>query len=473
VAAQDVTAVAETAKNWNPSSWRSKPVKHIPEYPDEAALAAVETRLKSYPPLVFAGEARNLTASLASVAEGKAFLLQGGDCAESFAEFHPDKIRDTFRLMLQMAVVLTFAGAVPVVKVGRIAGQFGKPRSEPTETQGEVTLTSYRGDNVNAMEFTPEARNPDPQRLLQAYGQAAATLNLLRAFAGGGYADLHNVHRWTLGFVAGSPSSERYRELAGRISEALEFMEACGITPDSVPQLRTTDFYTSHEALLLGYEQAMTRIDSTSGDWYDTSAHMVWIGDRTRAPAGGHVEFCRGIKNPIGIKCGPSLAEDELIRLLDVLNPEDKPGRITLIARMGADKAADKLPRLVRAVTREGRKVVWSCDPMHGNTMKSSTGYKTRPFDRVLSEVRTFFAVHRGEGTHAGGIHLELTGQNVTECLGGAQAISEGDLSSRYHTHCDPRLNASQALELAFLMAEGLRQERFKQPLFAAAGGHG
>jgi 3-deoxy-7-phosphoheptulonate synthase len=308
---------------------------------------------------------------------------------------------------------------------------------------------------------------------VQAYGQAAATLNLIRAFAGGGYADLHNVHRWTLGFVAGSPASERYRELAGRISEAMEFMEACGITPDSVPQLRTTDFYTSHEALLLGYEQAMTRIDSTSGDWYDTSAHMVWIGDRTRAPGGGHVEFCRGIKNPLGLKCGPAIAEDDLIRLIDVLNPENKPGRLTLISRMGADKVAEKLPRLIRAVQKEGRKVVWSCDPMHGNTIKSSTGYKTRPFDRVLSEVRAFFAVHRAEGTHAGGIHLELTGQNVTECLGGAQAISEGDLSSRYHTHCDPRLNASQALELAFLMAEGLRQERFKQPLFAAAGKHG
>jgi len=465
--------LAETAKNWSPSSWRGKPVKHIPDYPDEAALSAVETRLKSHPPLVFAGEARSLTASLARVAEGKGFVLQGGDCAESFAEFHPDKIRDTFRVMLQMAVVLTFAGALPVVKIGRIAGQFAKPRTEDTETRDGVTLTSYRGDNINGPEFSAESRTPDPARLMQAYGQSAATLNLLRAFAGGGYADLHNVHRWTLGFVAGSPSSERYRELANRISESLEFMEACGITPDSVPQLRATEFYTSHEALLLGYEQAMTRIDSTSGDWYDTSAHLVWIGDRTRGLDGGHVEFCRGIKNPLGLKCGPTMGEDELIKLLDVLNPENRPGRLTLICRFGADKAADKLPKLVRTVAREGRIAVWSCDPMHGNTIQSSTGYKTRSFDRVLKEVRTFFDVHRAEGTHAGGIHLELTGQNVTECLGGAQAISEEDLSSRYHTHCDPRLNASQALELAFLMAEWLRQERFKQPLFAAAGHHG
>jgi len=465
--------LAETAKNWSPSSWRGKPVKHIPDYPDEAALSAVETRLKSHPPLVFAGEARSLTASLARVAEGKGFVLQGGDCAESFAEFHPDKIRDTFRVMLQMAVVLTFAGALPVVKIGRIAGQFAKPRTEDTETRDGVTLTSYRGDNINGPEFNVESRTPDPARLMQAYGQSAATLNLLRAFAGGGYADLHNVHRWTLGFVAGSPASERYRELANRISEALEFMEACGITPDSVPQLRATEFYTSHEALLLGYEQAMTRIDSTSGDWYDTSAHLVWIGDRTRALDGGHVEFCRGIKNPLGLKCGPTMGEDELIKLIDVLNPENKPGRLTLICRFGADKAADKLPKLARTVVREGRIAVWSCDPMHGNTIQSSTGYKTRSFDRVLKEVRTFFDVHRAEGTHAGGIHLELTGQNVTECLGGAQAISEEDLSSRYHTHCDPRLNASQALELAFLMAEWLRQERFKQPLFAAAGHHG
>jgi 3-deoxy-7-phosphoheptulonate synthase len=432
-------------------------------------LGVVEARLKTYPPLVFAGEARNLTAGLAQVAQGKAFLLQGGDCAESFAEFHPDNIRDTFRVLLQMSVVLTYAGALPVVKVGRIAGQFAKPRSAETETQNGVTLPSYRGDNINGMEFDEVSRTPDPARLMQAYMQSAATLNLLRAFASGGYADLHNVHRWTLGFIAGSPAGERYRALAGRITETLEFMEACGITPDSVPQLRMTDFYTSHEALLLGYEQAMTRIDSTSGDWYDTSAHLVWIGDRTRQLDGAHLEFCRGIKNPIGLKCGPSLPEDELLKLIAALNPENKPGRLTLICRFGADKAADKLPRLIRAVTREGAKIVWSCDPMHGNTVSTQSGFKTRPFERILKEVKTFFDVHRAEGTHAGGVHFEMTGQNVTECLGGAQAISEDDLASRYQTHCDPRLNANQALELAFLMAESLRAERMKDARFAAS----
>jgi 3-deoxy-7-phosphoheptulonate synthase len=457
------------AQPWSPQSWRSKPIRQAPEYPDPAAMAAVEMRLKSHPPLVFAGEARNLTASLAQVAQGKAFLLQGGDCAESFAEFHPDNIRDTFRVLLQMAVILTFAAGVPVVKVGRIAGQFAKPRSDDFETQDGVTLPSYRGDNVNGQEFTAEARTPDPNRLMQAYAQSAATLNLLRAFASGGYADLHNVHRWTLGFIAGSPAGEQYKVLAQRISETLEFMAACGVTPESVPQLRTTDFYTSHEALLLGYEQAMTRIDSTSGDWYDTSAHMIWIGDRTRQLDGAHVEFCRGVKNPIGLKCGPSLPEDELLKLIAVLNPENKPGRLTLITRFGADKVAEKLPPLIRAVQREGRSVVWSCDPMHGNTVKLQSGFKTRPFDRVLEEVRSFFAVHRAEGTHAGGVHFEMTGQDVTECLGGAQAIREIDLHDRYQTACDPRLNASQALELAFLMAESLRAERMKDARFAVS----
>jgi len=454
---------------WSPSSWRAKPICQVPDYPDPAALAAVELRLKTHPPLVFAGEARNLMGALAEVAEGRAFLLQGGDCAESFAEFHPDNIRDTFRVLLQMAVILTFGAAMPIVKVGRIAGQFAKPRSADTETRDGVTLPSYRGDNINDIAFNAESRAPDPQRLMQAYSQSAATLNLLRAFASGGYADLHNVHRWTLGFIAGSPSGERYKALAARISETLEFMEACGITPASVPQLRTTDFYTSHEALLLGYEQALTRIDSTSGDWYDTSAHMLWIGDRTRDLNGAHVEFCRGIKNPVGLKCGPSLSEDDLLKLITVLNPENKAGRLTLICRFGVDKVADKLPRLVRAAAREGAKLVWSCDPMHGNTITSQTGFKTRPFERILKEVKTFFDVHRAEGTHAGGVHFEMTGQNVTECLGGAQAISEDDLSSRYHTHCDPRLNANQALELAFLMAENLRAERLKDARFAVS----
>ncbi|MBL8782655.1 MAG: 3-deoxy-7-phosphoheptulonate synthase class II [Alphaproteobacteria bacterium] len=455
--------------NWNPGSWRTRPVVQVPAYPDPEAQARVETRLKSYPPLVFAGEARNLKRALADVADGRAFLLQGGDCAESFAEFHPDNIRDTFRVILQMAVVLTFAGAMPVVKVGRIAGQFAKPRSGDTEVQDGKELPSYRGDIINAAPFEEAARTPDPERMIQAYAQAASTLNLLRAFASGGYADLHNVHRWNLGFIAGSPSGERYRALADRISETLEFMEACGITPDSAPQLRTTEFYTSHEALLLGYEQAMTRIDSTSGDWYDTSAHMLWIGDRTRALDGAHIEFARGIKNPLAVKCGPTLSNDDLVRLCEALNPDNEAGRLTLISRFGADKVEEHLPRLIRAIKREGRKVVWSCDPMHGNTVKASTGFKTRPFERLLKEVQTFFAVHRAEGTHAGGVHLELTGQNVTECTGGATAITDADLSSRYHTHCDPRLNADQAIELSFQVAEGIRAERFKAQKILAA----
>ncbi len=449
------------AETWTPAGWRDKPARHIPaDYPDPAHLARVELQLRSYPPLVFAGEARSLKARLAEVAAGQAFLLQGGDCAESFREFHPDNIRDTFRTLMAMAVVLTFAGSKPVVKLGRIAGQFGKPRSDQTETQGAVTLPSYRGDNINGMEFTPEARTPDPERLMKAYAQSAATLNLIRAFANGGYADLHNVHRWMVGFVADSPQGKRYQEIADRISEAIAFMEACGITPLSVPQVRHVDVYTSHEALLLGYEEAMTRVDSTSGDWYDTSAHFVWIGDRTRQPDGAHVEFARGVKNPIGMKCGPSLDPDELLRLIDILNPANEPGRLTLIARFGSDKVEQGLPKLARAVAKEGRAVVWSCDPMHGNTLKTASGFKTRPFDRILSEVRAFMNILPAEGAYPGGVHVEMTGQQVTECLGGAAAVTEEDLSSRYHTHCDPRLNGAQAIDLAFLIAEHLRRVR-------------
>jgi 3-deoxy-7-phosphoheptulonate synthase len=450
----------QTAARWAPEGWRSKPVQQMPVYPDAAALAAAEARLRGFPPLVFAGEARKLQAALAKVASGKAFLLQGGDCAESFAEFAADNIRDTFRVLLQMAVVLTFGAALPVVKLGRMAGQFAKPRSAPMEKRGDVELPSYRGDIINGMEFSEAARRPDPERMLQAYSQAAATLNLLRAFATGGYADLHRVHGWNLGFVARSPQAERWQDLAQRITEAIAFMEACGLTPDGTAELRTVDFYTSHEALLLGFEQAMTRVDSTSGDWYDTSAHFLWIGDRTRQLDGAHVEFLRGVANPLGLKCGPSLDADALLRLIDVLNPANLPGRLTLISRMGADKVDQHLPALIRAVEREGRIVVWSCDPMHGNTLTSSTGYKTRPFDRILKEVRQFFDVHAAEGSYAGGIHVEMTGRDVTECLGGAQAIAETDLSDRYHTHCDPRLNASQSLELAFLTAEMLKKER-------------
>jgi 3-deoxy-7-phosphoheptulonate synthase len=440
----------------------------MPAYPDDNLVGAVEARLKSYPPLVFAGEARKLRDALARVVEGKAFLLQGGDCAESFAEFHPDNIRDTFRVLLQMAVVMTFGASLPVVKVGRMAGQFAKPRSDDTETRDGVTLPSYRGDIVNDNEFTDAARTPDPNRLLQSYSQAAATLNLLRAFAQGGYADLHRVHGWTLGFVARSPAGERYQELADRIGECLAFMEACGLTSEATPQIRETDFFTSHEALLLGYEQALTRVDSTTGDWYDCSAHLVWIGDRTRQLDGAHVEFMRGIKNPIGLKCGPGLDADDMLRLIDRLNPQNEPGRLTLVARMGADKIERNLPPLIRAVEREGRRVVWASDPMHGNTVKSTTGYKTRQFDRILTELKRFFEVHRAEGTYAGGVHLELTGQDVTECTGGAQAIGEIDLADRYHTSCDPRLNGAQAIELAFLIAEALKQERQHTRIAAA-----
>ena len=444
---------------WAPDSWRRADARQLPTYSDQALLAATEAELRSYPPLVFAGEARDLTAQLADVAAGKAFLLQGGDCAESFAEFHPNTIRDTFRVLLQMAVVLTYASKLPVVKVGRMAGQFAKPRSGDFEEQDGVTLPSYRGDIVNDIAFTPEGRDPDPRRMMRGYMQSAATLNLLRAFASGGYASLHQVHKWNLDFGGRSLWSAQYQELANRIGEALDFMAACGLSPETVPQLKGTSFFTSHEALLLGYEQAMTRQDSLTGDWYDTSAHMLWIGDRTRFAGSAHVEFLRGVGNPIGLKCGPSLAVDDLLRLLDTLNPANVPGRMTLIARFGSDQVEAALPRLVRAVKREGRSVVWSCDPMHGNTVKAPGGYKTRPFERILSEVRSFFAVHRAEGTHAGGIHAEMTGQDVTECTGGAIAITDEGLADRYHTHCDPRLNASQALELAFLLAECLKSE--------------
>ena len=449
-----------TVKTWAPDSWRHRPIEQAPDYPDAAALRSAETELRRYPPLVFAGEARNLKARLANVEAGKAFLLQGGDCAESFAEFHPNNIRDTFRVLLQMAVVLTFGAALPVVKVGRLAGQFAKPRSAPTETVDGVTLPAYRGDMVNGMEFSPAVRAPDPKRMIQAYNQSAATLNLLRAFAQGGYADLHKVHQWNLGFVADSAEGARYRDLANRIDETLAFMAACGMTSETTPQIRETEFYTSHEALFLNFEEAMTRIDSTSGDWYDTSAHLLWVGDRTRQIDGAHVEFLRGIENPVAFKAGPTLAADDMLRLMDALDPGNEPGRLTVIVRMGADKVERGLPPLLRAAKREGRRAVWVCDPMHGNTVKSANGYKTRHVDRILTEVGGFFAVHRAEGTHAGGVHFEMTGQDVTECVGGAQAITEANLKDRYHTHCDPRLNAKQALELAFVIAEALKQER-------------
>jgi len=447
-------------ERWSPDSWRGKPIEQAPVYPDLGLVESAERQLAGFPPLVFAGEARKLKRALGKVAAGEAFLLQGGDCAESFAEHSADNIRDFFRVFLQMAVVLTFAGSCPVVKVGRVAGQFAKPRSAATETVGGVELPSYRGDIVNDIAFTEEARTPDPRRQTEAYRQSAATLNLIRAFATGGYANLENAHRWMLGFVKDSPQSSRYRELAERITETLDFMRAIGIDPEMHPEMRITDFYTSHEALLLGFEQALTRVDSTSGDWYACSGHMLWIGDRTRQPDHAHVEYMRGIKNPIGLKCGPSLTADGLLRLIDLLNPENEPGRLTLICRFGADKVFDHLPGLVRAVKRAGRSVVWSCDPMHGNTIKAGSGYKTRPFEAIMGEVRNFFAVHQAEGTHAGGVHLEMTGQNVTECTGGARALTDADLHDRYHTYCDPRLNAEQALDVAFLTAELIKRER-------------
>ena len=456
------------SKGWTKTAWRAKPRIQMPDYPDQSALNVVEAQLAKYPPLVFAGEARRLKKQLALAAEGKAFLLQGGDCAESFAEFSADNIRDTFRVMLQMAVVLTYAAKVPVIKVGRMAGQFAKPRSAPTEVINGVELPSYKGDIINGFDPTPEARIPDPNRMLQAYTQAAASLNLLRAFSTGGYANLRQVHQWTLDFMGRSPWADRFAEVSNRIGEALDFMQACGIDPTSVPQLQGTSFYTSHEALHLAYEQAMTRRDSLTGDWYDTSAHMLWIGDRTRFEGSAHVEFLRGVGNPLGMKCGPSMSPDELLRQLDLLNPGREAGRITLISRFGDEKVEAGLAPLVRAVKREGHPVVWSCDPMHGNVIKAESGFKTRPFDRILKEVRGFFAVHRAEGTHAGGIHIEMTGQDVTECVGGAIAISDERLADRYHTHCDPRLNAAQSIELAFLLADMLNQEAVERAQRAA-----
>jgi 3-deoxy-7-phosphoheptulonate synthase len=445
---------------WQKTTWRSLPRVQMPDYTDPEALSQAEAQLSKYPPLVFAGESRRLKAQLGAASRGEAFLLQGGDCAESFEQFSANGIRDTFKVMLQMAMVLTFGAKVPVVKVGRMAGQFAKPRSAPTEVIGGVELPSYRGDIINDLAFTPEARTPDPRKMLQAYTQAAATLNLLRAFSTGGYADVHQVHQWTLGFTE-SEKAARYREMAGRITDALDFIRAAGVTGDQAHTLQTVEFYTSHESLLLEYEEALCRLDSTSGKWLAGSGHMIWIGDRTRQPDGAHVEFARGVLNPVGLKCGPTTTAEDLKVLMARLNPANEAGKLTLIARFGAGKVGDHLPRLIKAVQEEGANVLWTCDPMHGNTVKSATGYKTRPFDSVLREVQEFFAIHKAEGTVPGGVHFEMTGQDVTECTGGLRDVSEEDLSDRYHTACDPRLNASQSLELAFLVAEeltGLRQ---------------
>ena len=457
-------------KKWKTNSWKNYPVKHIPEYEDKKELDMVLGKLKNFPPLVFAGETRSLTKQLAEVVDGKAFLLQGGDCAESFAEFHPDNIRDTFKLILQMALILTSSASLPVVKVGRIAGQFSKPRSSPIEIKDGKELPTYLGDNINGIEFNAKVRKPDAKRMFRAYSQAASTLNLLRAFSQGGFADLRKVHLWNLGFVNKSQQGKMFKELEDKVSYALSFMEACGITPESNRRLRTVNFFTSHEALLLPFEESMTRVDSTTGEYHDTSAHFVWIGDRTRQPDGGHVEFCKGIKNPIGIKCGPSLKATELVQLCTILNPENEKGRITLISRFGYDNVEKFLPKLIRTIKKEGLNVVWSCDPMHGNTIKSAAGYKTRPFNNVVREVKNVFSVHQAEGSFAGGLHVEMTGQDVTECTGGAQKISEQDLSHRYHTHCDPRLNASQALELAFLISDEIKKNsQFSKNIARAA----
>ncbi len=447
-------------KQWHLDSWREMPVLQLPEYPDPKHLNQVEQELASLPPLVFAGEVRELRRRLSEATHGKAFLLQGGDCAESFLEFSADNIRDTFKVLMQMAVVLTFGASSPVIKVGRLAGQFAKPRTSGMESQGGIELPIYRGDIINGTEFTEESRIPDPERMLKAYHQASSTLNLLRAFAQGGLASLEQVHAWNLDFVANSPQAEQYGHLADRIDESLAFMKACGISAEHSKVISETEFYTSHEALLLPYEQALTRKDSLTGEWYDCSGHMLWVGDRTRQVDGAHIEFVRGIQNPIGLKAGPTLPPDELLRLIDIINPENEPGRLNIIVRMGADKVEEGLPPLIRAVEREGREVLWSSDPMHGNTFKASTGYKTREVSRILREVKQFFAVHRAEGTYAGGVHFEMTGQNVTECIGGAREVTEDSLGNRYHTHCDPRLNADQALDLAFLISETLKDCR-------------
>tara|TARA_B100000700_G_scaffold227728_1_gene251514 strand:- start:855 stop:2222 length:1368 start_codon:yes stop_codon:yes gene_type:complete len=445
---------------WSPNSWRSKPAKHMPIYKDENLLKEYLDKIKKFPPLVFAGEARSLKSKLAKVSKGEAFLLQGGDCAESFADFHPDNIKNSFKVILQMAVVLTFGASCPIVKVGRIAGQFAKPRSSDKETINGVELESYKGDIINGIEFTESERDPNPARLIQAYNQSASTLNLLRAFSQGGYANLNKIHQWNLNFVE-EEKANKFAEIAERIDECLAFMKACGINDGNVSQIYETEFFTSHEALLLDYEEALTRIDSTSGKWYDVSAHMLWVGDRTRQLDGAHIEFVKGIENPIGVKVGPTSDPDELVKIIDFINPKNEPGKITLICRMGSDKIDNYLPEIIKKVNNEGKIVVWACDPMHGNTIKSKTGYKTRPVNNIFSEIQKFFAIHKDLGTYPGGIHLEMTGSDVTECMGGLQEITDQDLKNRYHTFCDPRLNASQSLEIAFLISEYLKDEKF------------
>ncbi|GAD17958.1 phospho-2-dehydro-3-deoxyheptonate aldolase [Helicobacter fennelliae] len=450
----------KSPNTWNAQSWRTFLIKQHPTYSNQQALQEVEKELKSYPPLVFAGEARNLKKHFAQVQKGEAFLLQGGDCAESFCQFSGSSIRDLFKVIIQMSAILTFAGSCPIVKVGRLAGQFAKPRSSDFEESNGKKLPSYRGDIINGMDFDLDSREPDATRMLKAYNQSAATLNLLRAFASGGLADLSEVHRWNLDFVRSNPFGKKYEQLANQITQTLGFMNACGINTQNTPALKETEFYTSHEALLLNYEEQLVRQDSLTGQWYDCSAHMLWIGERTRDLDGAHLEFLRGIKNPVGVKIGPTATKDEIMGICEILNPSNEEGRLNLIVRMGADKIKQNFPKLLESVHKEGRHILWSCDPMHGNTIKANNGYKTRAFNDILSEVKSFFDIHKANGSVAGGIHLEMTGNDVTECVGGSQAITEANLASCYHTQCDPRLNATQAIELAFLVADMLKERR-------------
>mmetsp|Transcript_18745 Transcript_18745/g.37130 ORF Transcript_18745/g.37130 Transcript_18745/m.37130 type:complete len:500 (+) Transcript_18745:67-1566(+) len=458
------TVLAATSEEWSPSSWRNKKVTQMPDYPDQEALLAAEQELKNCAPLVFAGEVRDLQEKLAKATVGQGFLLMGGDCAESFAEFNINKVRDSFRVILQMALILSFGGSVPVIKIGRMAGQFAKPRSSGTEVVNGVEIPSYRGDNVNREEATLEARTPDPKLMVEAYHQCTQTLNILRAFSSGGYADMSRLHAWNLDFVESTEEGSKYRELASKVDEALRFMKAIGVDTSS-PAFTTTSFFTGHEALLLPYEEALTREDSLTGKVYDCSAHLLWIGERTRQLDGAHIEFCRGIHNPLGVKISDKCEPSELLELLDAVNPENVPGRVTVIVRMGAEKLRTNLPPLLRAVQRGGKHVLWCSDPVHGNTVTSKNGYKTRDFAAIRAELRAFFDVHEELGTHAGGFHVEMTGDDVTECLGGIADITEEDLAKRYTTHCDPRLNGAQSIELAFLVAQRMRSKMGLPPL--------
>ncbi|ECL9377906.1 3-deoxy-7-phosphoheptulonate synthase class II [Campylobacter jejuni] len=444
---------------WAKNSWKNYPIKQQPIYPDQEEMNRVLARLEKLPPLVFAGEVRNLQKSLARVCKKEAFLLQGGDCAESFENFGAVNIRDMFKILLQMAIVLTFAGGCPVIKIGRIAGQFAKPRSSDFEELDGISLPSYRGDIINGFEFSEQARIPDPHRMLEAYYQSAITLNLLRGFAKGGLADLHEVHRWNLGFLKKSELHKQYTDISEKISQALAFMEACGINTSNTPSLREVSVYTSHEALLLPYEEALTRVDSLSGEIYDCSAHMLWIGERTRVLDEAHVHFLSGVKNPLGVKIGPSASADDIIALANVLNPNNEEGRLNIIIRMGADKIINNLPKIFSKLKSEGLNLVYSIDPMHGNTVKAGN-FKTREFDKIMQEVRSFFEIAISEGVYPGGVHLEMTGKDVTECTGGASNVTAQSLEDRYETQCDPRLNADQALELAFLIADLVKKTR-------------